>query len=221
MVSGILRKISRMRQELAIIYEDTKLVVVDKPGGLLSVPGKGGANQDSVEGRIVAGHPGCTRYPSVHRLDMDTSGLLVLALTKRAKRELMEQFRERRVSKRYIAVVEGVLEGAEGEISLPLSMDAENRPYHVVDLANGREAVTRWRRLGVEGNVTRVEFTPLTGRTHQLRLHALHGLGFPIVGDRLYGTGVKPGELKLHASYLSFQHPKTKERMEFSSDPPF
>lgn len=211
-----------MSLKLTYIYEDSKLVVVDKPGGLLSVPGKGEANQDSVERRIVERYPGCTRIPTVHRLDMDTSGLLVFALTKRAKRELMQQFQARQVSKRYIALLDGVVDGEDGEISLPLRMDKENRPYHLVDFENGRQAVTRWRKIRVEeGRFTRVEFSPRTGRTHQLRLHSLHGLGFPIVGDRLYGSGTGPGQLKLHAVYLCFTHPKTKEKMEFFSEAPF
>lgn len=206
---------------LSFIYEDTKLVVVTKPSGLLSVPGKGEDNQDSVETRIRERYPECTKIPTVHRLDMDTSGLLVLALTKRAKRELSEQFQSREVSKRYVALIEGQLAEEGGTISLPLRMDLDNRPYSVVDPENGKPALTEWRNLGVEGANTRVEFILHTGRTHQLRLHALHGLGFPIVGDRLYGNGTLPGQMKLHAAYLCFSHPKTKEVLEFHSEPDF
>ena len=206
---------------LTYLYQDTKLVVVDKPSGLLSVPGKGEANQDSVETRVKEAFPGITRIPTVHRLDMDTSGLLVLALTKRAKRELMAQFEQRLVGKRYIALLEGIVQQEQGEISLPVRMDKDNRPFHLVDHKQGREAVTLWRRLGIENGQTRIEFTPLTGRTHQLRLHALHGLGFPIVGDRLYGHGTGPGQMKLHASFLRFEHPKSKEVLEFESKPLF
>ena len=206
---------------LSIVYEDTKLVVVNKPGGLLSVPGKGAANQDSVETRIRLIYPGCTKIPTVHRLDMDTSGLLVYALTKRAKKELSEQFQRREVKKRYIALLEGIVEGTSGEITLPLRMDLNNRPYSVVDMENGKPARTTWRVLGIENGETRVEFVLHTGRTHQLRLHALHGLGFPIVGDRLYGNGTVPGQMKLHAAYLCFIHPKTKEVLEFVSEPAF
>ncbi|OBQ52437.1 RluA family pseudouridine synthase [Halodesulfovibrio spirochaetisodalis] len=206
---------------LSIIYEDTKLVVVNKPGGLLSVPGKGEENQDSVETRIKERYPACTKIPTVHRLDMDTSGLLVLALTKRAKRELSEQFQNREVSKRYVALIEGELADQGGSISLPLRMDLDNRPYSVVDPEQGRPAHTEWRNLGVENGCTRVEFVLHTGRTHQLRLHALYGLGYPIVGDRLYGNGTEPGQMKLHAAYLRFMHPKTKEILEFESEPSF
>lgn len=206
---------------LTYIYEDTKLVVVNKPSGLLSVPGKGEENQDSVETRIRARYPECTKIPTVHRLDMDTSGLLVYGLTKRAKKELSEQFQNREVSKRYVALIEGQLSEEGGTILLPLRMDLENRPYSVVDHKHGRLAHTEWRNLGVEGEYTRVEFVLHTGRTHQLRLHALHGLGFPIVGDRLYGNGTEAGQMKLHAAYLRFVHPKTKEIMEFHSEPEF
>ena len=206
---------------LSYIYEDTKLVVVNKPSGLLSVPGKGEENQDSVETRIRARYPECTKIPTVHRLDMDTSGLLVYGLTKRAKRELSEQFQNREVSKRYVALVETQLKEDSGIIELPLRMDLDNRPYSVVDLENGKHAVTEWKKLAVEGEYTRVEFILHTGRTHQLRLHALHGLGGAIVGDRLYGNGTQAGQMKLHATYLCFTHPKTKERMEFSVPPAF
>lgn len=206
---------------LTYIYEDTKLVVVNKPSGLLSVPGKGEENQDSVETRIRAKFPECTKIPTVHRLDMDTSGLLVYGLTKRAKKELSEQFQNREVAKRYVALVEGVIEEEGGTILLPLRMDLENRPYSVVDYQRGKPAHTEWRNLGIEGACTRVEFVLHTGRTHQLRLHALHGLGFPIVGDRLYGNGTEAGQMKLHAAYLRFVHPKTKEVMEFHSEPDF
>ena len=206
---------------LSYIYEDTKLVVVNKPSGLLSVPGKGEENQDSVETRIRSKYPECTKIPTVHRLDMDTSGLLVYGLTKRAKRELSEQFQNREVSKRYVALIEKRLEEDGGIIDLPLRMDLDNRPYSVVDHENGRQALTEWKKLSVEGDCTRVEFILHTGRTHQLRLHALHGLGGAIVGDRLYGNGTQPGQMKLHASYLCFTHPKTKEKMEFSAPPEF
>lgn len=205
-----------MALSLSIVYEDSKLVVVNKPSGLLSVPGKGEANQDSVENRVRALYPGSTRIPTVHRLDMDTSGILVLALTKRAKRELSEQFQNRTVRKQYTALLDGHVAASEGTISLPLRMDLDNRPYSVVDKAAGKVAITDWKVINYEGARTRVLFTPHTGRTHQLRLHALHGLGFPIVGDRLYGTGTAAGQLLLHAGYLQFVHPKTKEVLEFS-----
>ena len=167
--------------------------------------------------------PACRKFPTVHRLDMDTSGILVLGLTARAQRELSQQFHDREVSKRYVALLDGIVGKPEGEIDLPLRMDPYNRPYQIYDPLQGRRALTEWRRLGVENGRTRVEFQLYTGRTHQLRVHSAHplGLGCPIVGDRLYGTGTGPGQLKLHAGYLRFMHPKTKEIMEFDVPPLF
>ncbi|WP_316897770.1 RluA family pseudouridine synthase [Pseudodesulfovibrio indicus] len=208
---------------LDVIYADDAVVVVNKPSGLLSVPGKGEANQDCVAARVKAAYPGCIDQPSVHRLDQDTSGLLALALTAEAHRDLSMQFMDRLVGKRYTALIDGVLKEPGGVIELKFRLDPNNRPYQVYDPVKGKRGVTRWRNLGVEDGRTRVEFMPLTGRTHQLRLHASHakGLGFPIVGDRLYGTGTEPGQLKLHASLLRFRHPVTREPMEFVSPAPF
>lgn len=209
--------------ELDVVYHDAKIVVVNKPSGLLSVPGKGPENQDCVVTRVQELFPGGPKFPAVHRLDMDTSGLLVLGRTKRAQRELSIQFQNREVSKRYVAVLRGVLEQDSGTVALPLRLDPDNRPYQVVDFEHGKPCETLWRKLGVEDGNTRVEFIPKTGRTHQLRVHSAHpqGLGHPIVGDPLYGDGVGHGRLKLHAGYLCFSHPKTEERLEFSVDPDF
>jgi len=209
--------------ELDVLYADSKLVVVNKPSGLLSVPGKGPENQDCVVTRVQALFPECRQFPTVHRLDQDTSGILVLGLTARAVRELIAQFQERTVQKRYVALLEGIVTRPEEPIELPLRLDPYNRPYQVVDPIHGKHALTYWRRLSEEGGRTRVEFTPHTGRTHQLRVHAAHPLGLncPIVGDRLYGSGTAPGQLKLHAEYLRFVHPKTGEVMEFSTPPAF
>lgn len=209
--------------ELNVIYADDAVVVVDKPSGLLSVPGKGEANQDCAAARVKAAHPGCIDQPSVHRLDQDTSGLLVLALTAEAHRDLSMQFMDRLVGKRYTALIDGELKEPGGVIELKFRLDPNNRPYQVYDPVKGKRGVTRWRNLGLEDGRTRVEFMPLTGRTHQLRLHAAHekGLGFPIVGDRLYGTGTAPGQLKLHASLLRFRHPVTRAPLEFVSPAPF
>lgn len=208
---------------LCLAYADAKLVVVEKPSGLLSVPGRGPENQDSVVTRLRAAFPQCRRHPEVHRLDMDTSGLMVLALTARAHRELMQQFHDRLVGKRYVALLTGELEPrAAGTVRLPMKRDLERRPLQKV-CESGREAVTHWRVLGVEDGRTRVEFRPETGRSHQLRVHAAHaeGLGLPIVGDRLYGSGTEPGQLRLHASRLLFTHPKTGQTLDFRSEPPF
>jgi tRNA pseudouridine32 synthase/23S rRNA pseudouridine746 synthase len=208
---------------LKIVYEDAAIVVVDKPSGLLSVPGKGEANRDCVVARIKARYPGCIDQPSVHRLDQDTSGLLVLALNAEAHRDLSGQFMDRLVGKRYVALIDGVLEEQGGTIELKFRLDPDNRPYQVYDPVDGKRGVTRWRKLAVENGRTRVEFMPHTGRTHQLRLHSAHekGLGFPIVGDRLYGTGTGPGQLRLHASLLRFRHPVTRAPLEFVSPAPF
>ncbi|CCH48792.1 RluA family pseudouridine synthase [Pseudodesulfovibrio piezophilus] len=208
---------------LNIHHEDPLFIVVEKPSGLLSVPGKGEANQDCVVNRLKQLYPDCIDQPSVHRLDQDTSGLIVMARTEAVHRILSGQFMDRLVGKRYIALLEGLVEEQAGLIELAFRLDPDNRPYQVYDPEKGKLGTTRWRMLGVENGMTRVEFMPLTGRTHQLRLHAAHkkGLGVPIVGDRLYGTGTAPGQLKLHASILRFRHPKTRQPMEFVSPPPF
>jgi len=212
-----------IKDGLTIIHEDPLFVVVDKPSGLLSVPGLGPDNQDCVVSRIREMYPDCIEQPSVHRLDQDTSGLIVMAMTTKAHRNLSVQFMDRLVGKRYIALLNGVVEDKSGLIELSFRLDPDNRPYQVYDPERGKKGTTRWRNLGIEDGKTRVEFMPLTGRTHQLRLHSAHekGLGFPIVGDRLYGTGTEPGQLKLHASVLRFRHPKTRESMEFLSPAPF
>jgi len=209
--------------DLKILHEDPLFVVVDKPSGLLSVPGKGEANQDCVVSRIKEMYPKSIDQPSVHRLDQDTSGLLVLAFTAEAHRNLSMQFMDRLVGKRYIALLDGVVEEQAGVIELKFRLDPDNRPYQVYDPEKGKLGTTRWRKLGIEGGKTRVEFMPHTGRTHQLRIHSAHekGLGFPIVGDRLYGTGTAPGQLKLHASMLRFRHPATRQSLEFTSPAPF
>ncbi len=208
---------------LEIIHQDAALVVVNKPSGLLSVPGRGPDMQDCVVNRLKSLFPHCIDQPSVHRLDMDTSGLLVLALTKEAQRNLAIQFQDRKVTKIYVALVEGIIDEGSGDIELAFRLDPENRPHQVYDPVQGKVGSTRWRKLGIEDGCTRIEFIPATGRTHQLRLHAAHelGLGFPIVGDRLYGSGTAPGQLKLHAAFLSFDHPETGKRLSFEMPPGF
>ena len=205
------------------IHREASFVVICKPSGLLSVPGRGVQGLDCVVNRVKADVGACIEQPAVHRLDMDTSGLMVLALTREAHRELSRQFELRTVKKVYIAVLEGVLEADGGCIELAFRLDPDNRPWQVYDPVQGKLGVTQWRRLGVENGRTRVEFSPSTGRTHQLRLHAAHkkGLGMPIVGDRLYGNGIAPGELLLHASELHFDHPETGARMSFYVPPAF
>jgi tRNA pseudouridine32 synthase/23S rRNA pseudouridine746 synthase len=208
---------------LHILYQDEFLAVVEKPGGLLAVPGRGADKQDSVVSRLQQMVPWCIAQPAAHRLDMDTSGLMVLGLTRAAHRHLSVQFAEHRVAKKYVALLEGVLSMESGEITLSFRLDPDRRPYQVYDPVQGKVGVSRWRKLEVREGRTLVEFTPLTGRTHQLRLHASHplGLGCPIVGDRLYGSGC-PGEpLRLHAIWLQFEHPETGEVMDFFSHPFF
>jgi tRNA pseudouridine32 synthase/23S rRNA pseudouridine746 synthase len=206
-----------------IIYNDSSIVVVNKPDGLLSVPGKGADKQDCLANRIRDMFKGCIPQPAVHRLDMDTSGIMVFALTKEAHRNLSIQFQDRKVRKQYIAILDGIVEKEGGEINLPLRVDVTNRPFQIYDPVHGRSGITLWERIEVKDNRTRVLFTPLTGRTHQLRVHASHpmGLGCPIVGDRLYGH-VNPGErLLLHANCLTFKHPDSNEVMNFISQPLF
>jgi len=206
---------------LDIVHQDSAIVVVNKPSGLLSVPGRGPEMQDSVVSRLKTIFPDCIEQPSVHRLDMDTSGLLVLALTKEAQRHLAMQFEQRLVEKKYIALLEGIIEAEAGTIELAFRLDPNNRPHQIYDSVQGKLGTTHWRKLGTENGQTLVEFNPITGRTHQLRLHAAHefGLGCPIVGDRLYGSGTAPGQLRLHATYLSFNHPETNEQHCFESRP--
>jgi tRNA pseudouridine32 synthase / 23S rRNA pseudouridine746 synthase len=208
---------------LTIIHTEPSFVVVDKPGGLLSVPGRGPDNQDCVVKRIKTLFTACIVQPAVHRLDMFTSGLMVLALTKDAHRHLSRQFAERTVEKRYIALLDGTVKEASGEITLSFRLDPDNRPYQIYDPVNGKAGTTRWKKIRILSGKTRVEFTPLTGRTHQLRLHAAHslGLGCPIVGDKLYGRGQEGERMLLHASYLSFLHPCTDKPISFCSHTPF
>ncbi len=206
-----------------IIYNDSSIVVVVKPEGILSVPGKGPDKQDCLANRIRDYFPGCILQPAVHRLDMDTSGLMVFALTKEAHSTLSIQFQDRIVKKKYIAVLEGVVENEGGEINLPLRVDITNRPYQIYDPVHGRSGITLWKKIEVTDNRTRVLFSPLTGRTHQLRVHASHpmGLGCPIVGDRLYGHVNEGERLMLHAFSLTFRHPETNKTMYFESNPSF
>ena len=209
--------------EPEIIYQDSSIVVVNKPGGLLSVPGRGPDRQDCLVKRILDLYPGCIPQPSVHRLDMDTSGLMVLALTTDAHKKLSLQFQNRSVKKQYLAMLKGIVENEGGEINLPFRLDIDNRPYQIYDPVHGKWGITLWEKKTVIDQETKILFTPLTGRTHQLRIHASHpmGLGCPIVGDRLYGHG-RPGDrLYLHASSLSFQHPDNNETLYFESPPWF
>lgn len=181
-----------------IVHADDRLVVIDKPAGLLSVPGR--REPECASAQVQATYPDAL---IVHRLDQATSGLLVFARGPQAQRELSADFAERRVDKVYIAIVAGRLEG-EGLIDLPLAADWPNRPRQQVDFERGKPSQTRWRSLGAEGPYTRVALSPITGRSHQLRVH-LAALGHPIVGDALYAppdvASASP-RLLLHASEL-------------------
>ncbi|WP_375760836.1 pseudouridine synthase [Corallococcus exercitus] len=207
--------------ELSIVFEDAWLVVIDKPCGLLSVPGRDAALLDSVLTRLRARYPHATGPLLAHRLDLDTSGLLVAALDSRTHASLQRQFLHRDVAKRYVALIDGPVQGDTGTITLPLRVDLDDRPRQIVDPVHGKPAVTDWEVLRRAAGHTRVAFHPRTGRTHQLRVHAAHprGLGAPIVGDPLYGhAGLR---LHLHAETLSFVHPATGQRVSFTRAAPF
>ncbi|WP_035055419.1 pseudouridine synthase [Andreprevotia chitinilytica] len=206
---------------LAPIFVDDHLVVLDKPAGLLAVPGRGEDKQDCLSSRIQLDYPDAL---IVHRLDMATSGLVVFARGEAAQRALGIAFIERRVDKRYVAVVAGQLP-VEGEIDLPLMADWPNRPLQKVDAEHGKLSLTRYRCLAydVASDTSRVELEPITGRTHQLRVH-LMAIGHPIVGDGLYAGPVwaaRADRLLLHAGMLALPHPVTGERMVFEAAVPF
>jgi len=200
-------------QKLDVVYQDEDIAVVNKPAEFLSVPGKN--IEDSVYFRMKKMFPLATGPLIVHRLDMSTSGLMVIALNKKANKRLQKQFIDRTVEKRYLAVVEGNLSSDEGWIKLPLRGDFYDRPRQIVCSEHGKPAETRWEVVSREDDKTRVYLYPKTGRTHQLRVHCAHaqGLGMPMVGDDLYG--VKANRLHLHAESLSLQHPMTNEPMSF------
>ena len=206
-------------KELVFIYEDPYLVIVNKPAEFLSVPGK--TITDSVQERMRSRYPNATGPLTVHRLDMATSGLMVIALNKEVHGHLQEQFMKRTVKKRYVALLDGIVKQSQEYIDLPLRVDIDNRPYQLVCYEHGKTARTRYEVLAVHNNQTRVNFYPITGRTHQLRMHAAHpnGLDTPIVGDDLYG--VKKDRLYLHAAQLTFKHPVYKESMNFEIGAPF
>jgi tRNA pseudouridine32 synthase/23S rRNA pseudouridine746 synthase len=201
--------------EPKIIWEDDDVVAIDKPSGMLSVRGKSGVRS--------AEEWATERYPEamiVHRLDQSTSGILVIAKHKAAHEALQKQFISRTVKKSYVALLEGEISHSEGEIRLPLKLDYEHRPRQMV-AKDGRAAHTIYKVQGVEDGCTRIRFYPITGRTHQLRVHAAHasGLGTPIVGDDIYGT---PAErLMLHAETLEFIHPTSGKKISLQSKAEF
>jgi tRNA pseudouridine32 synthase/23S rRNA pseudouridine746 synthase len=217
--------------EPATVYEDEWLVVVDKPVGLLSVPGRSGLLQDSVATRLRERYPRATGPLLVHRLDLDVSGLLLAAKDAGTHRALQRLFNRREIDKRYLAVLDGALARPEtrGTIDLALRVDIDDRPRQIHDPVHGKRAVTDWALIARDGARTRVALYPRSGRTHQLRVHAAHplGLGLPIVGDRLYGrapAGEQAGQdirLLLHAEALELVHPQTGQRLSLVRPAPF
>ncbi len=204
--------------EPAVVFEDEWIVIVNKPCGLLSVPGRSGLLRDSVATRLRARYPDATGPLVVHRLDLDTSGLMLIAKDTTTYAALQRQFALREITKRYIAWLDGDVRGERGVIELPLRVDVDDRPRQIHDPEHGKSAVTRWEVLSRVDGRTQVALHPHTGRTHQLRVHASHPLGLdaPIVGDRLYGRAA-PAEgerLMLHAESLEFVHPVTAERIQ-------
>ena len=204
---------------LPILYEDESILVVNKPSEFLSVPGKN--IDDSVYSRIKAIRPEANGPLIVHRLDMSTSGIMVLAKNKYAHDYLQRQFIKRQVEKRYQALLQGEILSDSGRISLPLRVDLDNRPQQLVCFEHGKKAITEWQKIKVINHQTLVEFRPVTGRTHQLRVHAAHpdGLNRPIVGDDLYGT--RGERLHLHSAFLKIKHPQQKEFITFTADADF
>jgi tRNA pseudouridine32 synthase/23S rRNA pseudouridine746 synthase len=203
------------------VFEDRWLVVVNKPAGLLSVPGRDPALADSVLSRLRARYPEASGPLLVHRLDLDTSGLLLAARDADTHAALQRQFLDRQVDKRYVAWLEGSVAADGGRVQLPLRVDLDDRPRQIHDPVHGKPAVTDWRVIARTGGRTRVALVPHTGRTHQLRVHAAHptGIGVPIVGDRLYGRPDR--RLMLHAEALGFVHPHTGDRMTIEQRAPF
>ena len=200
-------------KDLTIVYQDDDLLVVNKPAEFLSVPGIN--IDDSVYMRIKTQFPHASGPLIVHRLDMSTSGLLMIALNKRVHKALQKQFIERSVEKRYVALVAGNIAADSGSIELPLVLDFDDKPRQMVCYKTGKPSLTTWQVLERKNNTTRLQLYPKTGRTHQLRVHCAHHLGLntPIVGDTHYGE--KADRLHLHAEYLAFTHPISHERLEF------
>jgi tRNA pseudouridine32 synthase/23S rRNA pseudouridine746 synthase len=196
-------------KELEVVFEDEYLALINKPAEFLSVPGK--QITDSVYTRVTSLYPNATGPLVVHRLDMSTSGLILIAKNSEIHKNLQSQFIKRKVKKRYVALLNGWLDENSGTIDLPLRVDLDNRPNQIVCYEHGKPAQTYWEVIERRTNQTLVNFYPITGRTHQLRVHAAHNLGLntPIVGDDLYGT--KANRLHLHAESITFNHPISKE----------
>lgn len=209
-----------MEPYLTVIHEDEDIIVLDKPSGLLSVPGKPEELKDCLESRARERYPTAS---TIHRLDKDTSGVVVMALNKWAHGRIGIQFEKRQTEKFYEARLWGLLEEDRGRVDLPLATDWERKPRQRVDFERGRNAVTDWQVLAREEKATRVKLMPVTGRTHQLRVHMLT-LGHPIIGDAFYAEGealMAAGRLQLHAEMLGFAHPTDGRPMQFVIPCPF
>lgn len=205
---------------LSVLFADEQLVVVNKPSGLLSVPGRAPEHQDSVVARLRQQH---SYVEAVHRLDMDTSGVLVCALNKSAERHLKGQFQARQTHKGYQALIWGAPEALSGQVDLPLICDWPNRPRQKVCHQEGKAALTHYKVTEQADTYSRVEMTPVTGRSHQLRVH-MQALGCPILGDRFYAHEqalAAAGRLMLHAHWLTLNHPVSGEKMRLEAPLPF
>jgi tRNA pseudouridine32 synthase / 23S rRNA pseudouridine746 synthase len=206
--------------DVEVLCEDAQFLIINKPAGILSVPGKSGDLKDCLESRVKAVFPDAR---TIHRLDTATSGIMVMARTAHAHRHIGLQFENRQVSKTYIADIWGVPNEKSGTINLPLICDWPNRPLQKVDVKNGKPAETEWEILEAEDNISRVLLKPKTGRSHQLRVHMLE-LGHPILGDNLYAHDDAfntANRMHLHASTLNFRHPDGGAHLEFTADCPF
>jgi tRNA pseudouridine32 synthase/23S rRNA pseudouridine746 synthase len=200
-------------KQIETIFEDEYLCVINKPEGLLSVPGK--TIQDSVYQRMADKYPKATGPIVVHRLDQDTSGLMLIAKDKDTHKHLQEQFQQREIQKEYVALLDGLVEKEGGTIELPLRVDFDNRPMQLVDFKHGKKAITHFKVLQQKKGRTLINLKPITGRSHQLRVHCAHhlGLGVPMVGDNLYGHPNR--RLCLHAEKIEFTHPSLNRKMQF------
>ncbi|CAM3940382.1 RluA family pseudouridine synthase [Flavobacterium cucumis] len=206
-------------KDIELVYEDEFLAVINKPAEFLSVPGK--IISDSVFQRVKSLYPNATGPLIVHRLDMSTSGLMLIAKDEATYVKLQSQFIKRTIKKRYVALLDGILEEQQGYIDLPLRVDLDDRPRQLVCYEHGKPAQTKWEKIEIRNHQTLVYFYPITGRTHQLRVHASHEMGLktPILGDDLYGK--KAHRLHLHAASLTFEHPVTKEKMTITKEANF
>ena len=205
---------------LALLFHDSDIIIIDKNADLLSVPGRGPDKLDSVFHRLTLQFD---EVHIVHRLDMATSGIMVFARHKNALRHLQQQFQHRQTEKSYQAILAGRLTPSSGAINLPMRCDWPNRPQQIVCYDFGKKSLTRWRVMEYLDQTTRVELMPITGRSHQLRVHC-NTLGHPILGDNLYGTTESQAATKhlcLHAQSLTFTHPSSGERLTFTSPSPF